>query len=228
VPVPTPDHLSVERYSLRQIAVEKIKAAIFDHTLEPGEDLRDEDLQAWLGMSRTPVREALIELRRLGLVDMEAQRFTRVAVPDPTTALYDLQTLGALLGGLTRVTVPDLTPAATADILKALDSVDAALESGDEAQYLSCGRRLTRLLVENCPNPVLLAATDDVIGAKVHRLSQSRIEVNRDWDRLRMDYRNLRSAVEAGDPVGAELALERVFQLDAQLDAPLDAPHRGR
>jgi DNA-binding GntR family transcriptional regulator len=217
VPVPTPDHRSVERHSLRQIAVEKIKAAIFDHTLEPGEDLRDEDLQAWLGMSRTPVREALIELRRLGLVEMEAQRFTRVAVPDPTTALYDLQTLGALLGGVTRVTVPALTRAATTDILKALGSVDTALASGDEAQYVSRGRHLTRLLIENCPNPVLLAATDDIIEAKVHRLSLSRIEVNRDWGQLRMDYQRLSSAVEAGDPVAAELALESVFQLDAPL-----------
>ena len=129
VPIPSPDHQAVERRSLREIAADKIKAAIFDRTLEPGENLRDEDLQAWLGMSRTPVREALIELKRLGLVDMEAQRFTRVTSPEPnpTAALRDLQTVGALLSGVVRLTVPALGNAATSRILKAVDGMDDVL-----------------------------------------------------------------------------------------------------
>ena len=92
-----------------------------------------------------------------------------------------------------------------------------SFSSGDSAAYVSYGRRLTQLLVENCPNPVLLDATDDLIEAKIHRLSLSRIEVNRDWTQLRTEYRALRNAVEAGYPVAAELALERVFQLDTPL-----------
>lgn len=41
-----------------------------DGTLEPGERLNDEDLIAWLGVSRTPIREALSQLARAGLVEM--------------------------------------------------------------------------------------------------------------------------------------------------------------
>ena len=202
---------------MREIAAAKIKAAIFDHTLEPGENLKDEDLQAWLGMSRTPVREALTELKRLGLVDMEAQRFTRVVAPnpDPIAALHDLQTVGALLCGLARVTVPVLGATAKSRIMKALDGVDDALANGDGAEYASRVRRLTQLLVENCPNPALVEATSDLVEAKLYRLSLSGIQLNRDTAELPADYRTLRSAVEGGDGVAAELAIGRAFQLDA-------------
>jgi DNA-binding GntR family transcriptional regulator len=216
VPVPSPDHQAVERRSLREIAVEKIKAAIFDHTLEPGENLKDEDLQAWLGMSRTPVREALTELKRLGLVDMEAQRFTRVATPDPDpiAALQDLQTVGALLCGVARLTVPVLGTAATTRIVKALSGIDDAIAKGDGAEYASRVRRLTQLLVENCPNPALIEATSDLVEAKLYTLSFAGIELSRDTAELRTDYRSLRGAVEARDGVAADLAIGRAFQLD--------------
>ena len=53
--------------------------AIVDGTLAPGEVLHDDELCAWLGLSRTPVRDALRRLRDEGLVEMAPQRFTRVA-----------------------------------------------------------------------------------------------------------------------------------------------------
>lgn len=60
--------------------------AILDGTLAPGDRLRDQDLAEWLGVSRTPVREALLRLVRIGLVEMSPHRYTRVSVPDPQGA----------------------------------------------------------------------------------------------------------------------------------------------
>ena len=218
VPVPSPDHQSVERRSLRQIAIAKIKAAILDHTLEPGEFLKDDDLMAWLGMSRTPIREALIELTRVGLVETEAQRFTRVANPDPTTAIYDYQTVGALLGGIVRTTVPALTSAATRQLVEQADRVIQAAAENDLRSYSSCGWDLVHLMVASCPNPVLVEVTEDILDAKLYRLSLSRLNVDRGWESLRDSWAALRDAIEAGNAVEAELAVELVFQLDT--------PHR--
>lgn len=53
--------------------------AIQDGTLEPGERLNDDQLTAWLGVSRTPVREAIARLASEGLIEMAANRYTRVA-----------------------------------------------------------------------------------------------------------------------------------------------------
>lgn len=56
--------------------------AISDGRLTPGQRLRDVELAEALGVSRTPVREALQRLERIGLVEVSANRYTRVSVPD--------------------------------------------------------------------------------------------------------------------------------------------------
>jgi len=53
--------------------------AIIDGRLRPGDRLRDVVLAEHMGISRTPVREALQRLERIGLVEVAANRYTRVA-----------------------------------------------------------------------------------------------------------------------------------------------------
>lgn len=77
------------------IAVE-IRRAIVEGRIEPGDVLREEQLAKELGTSRTPVREALIELRNEGMVEARA---TRRAVVRAYTAeeLHDIYGLRAAL-----------------------------------------------------------------------------------------------------------------------------------
>ena len=56
--------------------------AILDGKLAPGERLRDHELAERLGVSRTPVREALQRLERSGLVEVSPNRYTRVSIPN--------------------------------------------------------------------------------------------------------------------------------------------------
>src|SRR3954470_15525660 len=81
MPVPAAK-AALERDLLRDRAYTTIRDAIVDGTLQPGERLRDQELTAWLGLSRTPVRDALSRLEQDGLVKTEPQRFTRVAPLD--------------------------------------------------------------------------------------------------------------------------------------------------
>ncbi|MFE4468343.1 GntR family transcriptional regulator [Leifsonia sp. NPDC056824] len=96
MPMPT-DH--VARISLSEEAYVRIEAAIMDGTLEPGERLRDADLVEWLGISRTPIRHALDRLAEQGLVEMERNRFTRVARFDIRGVLESVQVAGDLWAG---------------------------------------------------------------------------------------------------------------------------------
>ncbi len=66
--------------SLSDEVYARIGAAILDGTLAPGERLRDVDIATQLGISRTPVREALQRLERFGLVEVAVGRYTRVSV----------------------------------------------------------------------------------------------------------------------------------------------------
>ena len=86
MPIPAADTSEAPRRLLRDVVYDKMLAAIVEGTLEPGERLNDDALCSWLGVSRTPVREAITQLHVIGLVEIEANRFTKVASLDD--ALY--------------------------------------------------------------------------------------------------------------------------------------------
>lgn len=95
MPVPA-QHGALERDLLRDQAYVAIRDAIVDGTLAPGERLRDQELCAWLGLSRTPVREALNRLEQDGLVETAPQRFTRVTPLDRRAARDAFPVVAAL------------------------------------------------------------------------------------------------------------------------------------
>ena len=78
---------------------------IVDGTLGPGERVRDKELAEALGVSRTPVREALQRLEDAGLVETSASRWTRVASLDVAQAeqvypvVWSLEALAVELAG---------------------------------------------------------------------------------------------------------------------------------
>src|SRR5690606_4173809 len=73
----------VDRTLLRDDVYRRLRDAIVDGTFLPGEQLKDGDLAAWLGVSRTPVREALLRLGASGRVVAKPGRSTTVSAIDP-------------------------------------------------------------------------------------------------------------------------------------------------
>ena len=96
MPVPASSTTTGPRRLLRDVVFDKLIAAIVDGTLEPGERLNDDELCKWLGVSRTPVREAIAQLHTYGLVEIEANRYTRVAARDDVVHAEAAQFLAGL------------------------------------------------------------------------------------------------------------------------------------
>jgi DNA-binding GntR family transcriptional regulator len=71
----------VQRQSLEEGVYEAVREGIISGELRPGAPLVEAKLSAELGISKTPVREALIRLTRDGLVTQEPHRRSRVATP---------------------------------------------------------------------------------------------------------------------------------------------------
>ncbi len=79
-------------------ATELIRTAIVDGRLAPGQRLKEEELARELGISRTPIREALLVLQAEGLVDAAPNRGATVRA-HTAKDLDDLYQLRALLEG---------------------------------------------------------------------------------------------------------------------------------
>ncbi len=68
---------------MRDDVYSHLLTAIVSGTLAPGEQLRDAELAEWLGVSRTPIREAILRLGHIGLVNAQPGRATFVTDIDP-------------------------------------------------------------------------------------------------------------------------------------------------
>lgn len=74
-----------ERYAretARDYALRMLKRNIASMDLEPGVMLSENEISAAMGLSRTPVREALIELAKIRIVEILPQRGSRIALID--------------------------------------------------------------------------------------------------------------------------------------------------
>src|SRR6478609_11785931 len=129
--MPVPANDPFERDLLRDRAYAAIRDAIVDGTLAPGERLRDQELCAWLGLSRTPVREALSRLEHDGLVETAPQRFTRVAPLDRRAARDAFPVIAALHALAAELAHPRLVAADVQRMDEANERFQAALAKGD-------------------------------------------------------------------------------------------------
>ena len=130
MPIPLTD-TPPRRSLLRDDVYTRLRDAIVDGTLTPGEQLRDQEVAAWLGVSRTPVREALLRLGQAGLVNAAPGRSTTVATLD-ARAIRDAQAVVASMHQLAvELAVPQLGAADIAAMREANARFAAALRSGE-------------------------------------------------------------------------------------------------
>src|SRR5919106_3146649 len=105
----------LDRRPARHLVYEHLRTWIESGELAPGEVIKDTDIAQAMGMSRTPVREALQMLERDGSVEMLPGRLTRVTAisPDDITSLY--APLAALHGVASELATPRAEPSERGD-----------------------------------------------------------------------------------------------------------------
>jgi DNA-binding GntR family transcriptional regulator len=161
------------RTLLRDQAYARLRDAILDGTLEPGEQLKDAEIAEWLGLSRTPIREALARLEEYGLVETAPNRYTRVTplsagdARDAFSVVAALHSLAALLG------VPRVTESELAAMRKANEDFAAALRATDVDRALAADDRFHGVLVQASANREIARSLERLMP-KIRRLERAR------------------------------------------------------
>lgn len=130
MPVPPTDP-GLDRALLRDDVYRRLRDAIVDGTFAPGEQLRDLELAEWLGVSRTPVREALLRLAQSGLVVAQPGRSTVVSALDARDIRDARDVVAAMHEVAVREAMPFLVEADLASMRDANRHFAAAVEAGD-------------------------------------------------------------------------------------------------
>ena len=79
------------RDSLSQVAYDQIKTMILQKDLTPGQFINEAQLQALLGLGRTPVREAVLALAQDKLVHIHPRKGMKSAAPRSRTSMISLK-----------------------------------------------------------------------------------------------------------------------------------------
>ncbi|MGH3222116.1 MAG: GntR family transcriptional regulator [Streptosporangiaceae bacterium] len=153
------DKLAGGYKTIGQMVYAVLKEAILSGAFVPGEWLRQESLATAIGVSRIPVRTALMQLESEGLVSFHPHRGARVRImtPEQINEIYRLRALlepYALRRIMTR-----LTP----DRVNVLRDLAAQLDSQPEgSQFLDARVRLYRELYDADSNPLLVQMIEDL------------------------------------------------------------------
>ena len=144
-----------KRPLLRDSVFDSIRNAIVDGTFEPGERLKDTELEAWLGVSRTPIREALLRLERAGLVIALPGKATIVAPYDQASTLSTQQVVAGLHELAARLAVPVLAEEHLSAMAEANARFERALQDADVESALQADDDFHAVFVSAGGNPVL-------------------------------------------------------------------------
>jgi DNA-binding GntR family transcriptional regulator len=140
---------------LRETAYERLKDAIRDGELQPGEPLSEGRISEAFQISRTPVREALQQLAQEGLVQIQANRTVTVAALSLSEVSNVLHLRSILEPEVARLVAGSVTPSALEVLQKSVSAMDDAARRGDRAAWSRADTVLHETLSEICPNDLL-------------------------------------------------------------------------
>jgi DNA-binding GntR family transcriptional regulator len=185
--------------ALHGVLVTHLRELIQNGGLAPGELIVENELSQQLGVSRTPLREALKVLSSEGLVELRPHRTPIVAPVDAEeiAAIFEvLESLEALAGRLAgaRRTTEDL-----ARLEQMHAEMVARHEAGDRDGYAGMNRNIHAGIVAIAGNPPLQAVYTS-FGIKVQRARSTTNYDARRWAESIAEHERIMNALRKGSP----------------------------
>jgi len=214
-----PDNLTDSATLLRrEIAYERLKDALQHAELQPGAVLSETRLSRALGISRTPVREALQQLAQEGLVQVIPGRAVTVASPT-VTSVMDVVHLRLLLEPeLVRLTTESISAKDARKLKKTVDKMEDACLTGDHLSWSRADTEFHDIMGDACPNQLL---ADIVIQMRNRAHHLANIDSQTNPARLTectAEHREIADCVSTRDAEGASQAVrEHIEQLRESL-----------
>jgi DNA-binding GntR family transcriptional regulator len=146
--------------NLTTLAYNSIKEYILEGKLDEDSRLTEEFLSTQLGISKSPIREALNRLETEGLIKIEPRKgaYLRRLSPDEVTELYDLRE--ALETHVVRTA--NLTPALFAELHQSLKRQRSYLKANDRARYIEEDVHFHAELAQATANAHLCAVLENI------------------------------------------------------------------
>jgi DNA-binding GntR family transcriptional regulator len=201
-----PNGLKLERSSLKEQTTDLLRAHIISGRIPSGTKLVERELAVLLGTSRMPVRDALMDLEREGLV---------VSKPNGRYVIElskgDVQHLFQVRLVLERAAVEQAahhcSPANCAALRTNLQTMQAAIGRNDGDAYVRSDLEAHQLIWQQAGNPYLLKMLNSIVGP-IFMFIAGQTEFQTNWRETLQLHQELADAICAGDGPRAVQSIE--------------------
>lgn len=184
--------------TLRELALEHLRNSIIDGTLRMGQVLSERKISEELGVSKSPVREALAQLHQEGLVAIEAQKGARVFTLSKSEVAQICDFRQVIETAAFKLALARNPKALASSMQKLVNEMEAARTKGDERKYLELDTAFHNLIFKHCGNDYLSASYSRYVG-KIAAL-RTHLSTLPQHTKLSFDeHKKLAVAVKSGD-----------------------------
>lgn len=196
---------------LADVAYRKLKSAIMNGSLYPGLQAAEQKIAEQLGMSRTPIHQAMVRLQHEGLVELSPRKGVTVSQINYDDFEHIYQTLKALEGlavTLLANKAKSLGLKAEQRLEQACQAGEIALEKGDLNAWAEADDAFHNALLEESGNPIL-AQMGQLVMEKSRRARALTLKLRPLPTASNEDHRAIVEAIKRSDTNGARVLLER-------------------
>ena len=211
--------LEVSRDTLPQRVAARLRELLIQGVLAPGSKLNERDLCGQLGVSRTPLREAVRLLAAEGLVSLDPGRGAFAPVLSAEDVHHTFDVLAVLEGLAAERAAAHITDAELAELRALQFEMQAAFERRDLPGYYGLNARIHDTLSQSARNPVL-RTTWKQLNARMHALRFLSNQDENKWKHALGEHAAMLKALEARD--GGALRKLLIEHLHRKRDAVLE------
>ena len=208
--------LRVVRSGLHEEVAIRLRSLIIRGDLPPGEQLVEADLCKALGVSRTPLREALKLLAAEGLVQLRLNRSSIVA----PIRREEIDELFEAVAGIERIAAELAAVRMTARDHEKLASLHERMErhygAGELREYFEVNQQIHNFIM-TCARNGPLKSTHDALMARVERARFFALSSRERWDESVEEHRDIMRALAARDSDKAGRLLAQHVQRTGQV-----------
>jgi len=184
----------------------KIEDQIATGKLSPGSTLDEASLIEQYGVSRTPVREAMIQLAAQGLIEIRPRRGAVVTSIGPTRLIEMFEVMGELEALCGRLAARRMKDSERAELMAAHEACDRARAEQDPDTYFYCNERFHAAIYAGSHNSFLSEQAMQ-LHRRLRPYRRLQLRVRNRMNTSFKEHDAVVGAILAGDAGGAATAL---------------------
>lgn len=192
---------------LREMVYEELKMQILTGAIVPGTRMMEVELAKEIGVSRTPIREAIRKLEKEGLVTIEPRRGAYASQISTSDMVEILEVRQNMEGLAAYFAASRMTPQQFIELKEVSDKYNESVAQGNMEDMIKYDTRFHRIIVESCNNKILVQMIEQ-LQELVLRFRYIYYDNFKRAENMPEEHKQIMEAIKSGDADAAREAAD--------------------